>query len=325
MADPAVYNSIYESNKSLQSCVQNNLAREANEKLKKCPWDGKSFTHLPLLPNPDGCLCVVINEASFRCGASCTWTVPAGATRAQFQVWGPGGGSGGGNCCSASPYGHTGAYMTFQIDVTAGCQYTLCAGCAYNCCPYCCCQFNVAGGNSYVTGDKLCSICAASGIAGTYRHMTNIHAGFNCCRYQPQHAHVQGGCICGTGTYICVNGCNSCGSIAFAPDCCQYGCGCTTTGEPIYTIPSSSPWGHTNTSYVQFKHPPMIDICHRMNARLFNGGLMCAAANCGGSLLSAASANCMPGAGGFASFGSGTCRCGDTGRAGMVRVTWICG
>lgn len=99
----------------------------------------------------------------FRCGASCTWTVPAGVTKAQFQLWGPGGGTSGQCCCGGSPYGPSGAYMVASLDVTPGASYTLCAGCAY------CCWANqttpgLCQGDTYVTGPNL-SICAQGAVS----------------------------------------------------------------------------------------------------------------------------------------------------------------
>jgi len=97
----------------------------------------------------------------WRCDASCTWTVPAGVTSAQFQIWGPGGGNSGQCCCGGAPFGPSGAYMLAKMNVTAGDVFTLCAGCAY------CCWADqttpgLNGSPSYITGPGI-SICATAG------------------------------------------------------------------------------------------------------------------------------------------------------------------
>ena len=97
----------------------------------------------------------------FRCGNSCTWVVPAGVTKAQFQLWGPGGGTSGQCCCGGSPFGPSGAYMVASLTVTPGDSYTICSGCAY-----CCWASQTTPGldqsPTYVTGPGL-SICAEGG------------------------------------------------------------------------------------------------------------------------------------------------------------------
>ena len=50
-------------------------------------------------PKPNGFkVCDV--SGYFRCGNSCTWSVPSGVTRATFQSWASGGGTGSNCCCS---------------------------------------------------------------------------------------------------------------------------------------------------------------------------------------------------------------------------------
>ena len=67
----------------------------------------------------------------FRCGRSCSWTVPGGTTCVRFQLWGSGGGSTESRCCMWSPTGDTGAYLSVIMPVTAGSTYQMCGGCAY--------------------------------------------------------------------------------------------------------------------------------------------------------------------------------------------------
>lgn len=69
----------------------------------------------------------------YRCGSSCTWTVPAGVTSVQFQLWAPGGSNSGQCCCGGTPFGPSGSYMVSTVPVTPGQVYCLCSGCAYCC------------------------------------------------------------------------------------------------------------------------------------------------------------------------------------------------
>jgi hypothetical protein len=122
-------------------------------------------------PLPDNSNVVCVYDATyFTNGNSCTWTVPAGATKARFELWGPGGSSGSTNCCGVTPAGATGTWIGFTIPVTAGCSYTLCAASSNDFCPYCigCTQYAQACCNgscysSYATGYGLCNICARGG------------------------------------------------------------------------------------------------------------------------------------------------------------------
>lgn len=93
-----------------------------------------------------------------RCGTSCNWTVPSGVTRATFQSWGPGAGSGSNCCCGGSPFGANGAYTVVEIDVTPGEIFCLCAGCAY-----CCFAYQTSHGGC---GAPTC-ICSNTGLCWT--------------------------------------------------------------------------------------------------------------------------------------------------------------
>ena len=98
----------------------------------------------------------------YRCGSSCTWTVPSGVTCARFQIWGAGGASGMACCCGYGIAGGTGAYASVIMPVSAGNSYTLCAGCAYCCWPSWNAQVN-PGCASYVQGSGLTNFCAMGG------------------------------------------------------------------------------------------------------------------------------------------------------------------
>ena len=98
-----------------------------------------------------------------RCNAYCAWTVPAGVSRAQFQIWGPGSGTSSTCCCGGSTMGVTGAYMVVTMDVTPGDIYDLCGGCAY-CCFASQTTPGICGSPSWVMGPGLC-MCAESGVS----------------------------------------------------------------------------------------------------------------------------------------------------------------
>lgn len=100
-------------------------------------------------------------SGQFRCGTNCNWTVPAGVTSVQFQLWGPGGGNSGQCCCGGTPWGPSGSYMVSTVPVTPGQTYCLCAGCAY------CCYADqttpgLIGGPTWISGTNGYSVCAES-------------------------------------------------------------------------------------------------------------------------------------------------------------------
>lgn len=102
-------------------------------------------------------------SGNFRCGSTCAWTVPAGVTNVQFQLWGAGGGTSSQCCCGGAPFGPTGAYAVIKMNVSAGEAYTLCAGCA-RCCYATQTTPGLCGNPSWVTGPGLC-ICADGGVS----------------------------------------------------------------------------------------------------------------------------------------------------------------
>lgn len=128
----------------------------------------------PKIPTPAGNLCVYDAGAFFRGGGTCTWTVPAGITKARFELWGAGAGSQGGNCCSHGPIGNSGSYASVCMTVTPGTAYVLCAGAAstvVSCCEVSC---DISGCPSYVTGPGLTNFCALGGCANLLYTMCQI-------------------------------------------------------------------------------------------------------------------------------------------------------
>ena len=322
MADPAIYNAILEENKCLQNTIQEAKIQAALEALNEEPWEASNWSLLPLIENPTGCLCVYDTSGNFRCGSNCTWTVPSGTTKVQFQLWGPGAGSNGSRCCGGSPFGAVGSYATVVIDAVPGCQYTLCAGCAM------CCISAYSGGvcqcgsPSYVTGHKLTNLCAQGAQPRISCAMEILHNS-SCCRWQAEGRTSSGPCICEAGHWYCYdNSCATCGEIPWLsnPDRTYSG---TAEGSTVYGLPSyfSSKTCLDTNNYGYHIHPPVINVCHQAHGcccQSFSSG------SCGGCDCRANNGyRQIPGAGGTATHVmGGNYRCGDYGRMGMVRVTW---
>ena len=121
-----------------------------------------------MLNNETGSIIVETNAAHcLQAGASCVWTVPAGVSEAQFQIWGAGGTGTGcsGSCCSFGLPGGSGEYTYVRMAVSPGEIYTLCAGGAYeqgSCYSSTCFD----GCNSFVCGSNSTCIMSCGGSFG---------------------------------------------------------------------------------------------------------------------------------------------------------------
>lgn len=298
--------------------------------------DTSFWTKIPKLVNPTGTVLVCNTDATYwRCGASCTWTVPAGVTQIQFELWGPGASTGSGCCCALNPYGATGAFASIIIPAVAGCQYTITAGCAY-CCYVSRASNLTTGTATSVTGYGLTNLCAQGGNSNlTCRGLEQLaRSCYTGCAFMSpscftwNHCYQGGGqCICNSGTDLCQNGYASCGLIPSAyvasdTSSGQYFGFSTVTHAQAYGIPSIWPemcWDSNGNGWT--KHPPIYGFetvsqcCFQ-----FNG------TTAGGWRNSAWCQDYMriPGAGGSASavYGGCTSNCGDAGRFGMVRITY---
>lgn len=178
MADILTYNSLMAKNKAIADEIATlNAQANSGSGGGSRTWDPKTWGSLTLLP-----FCglkgskVIQNESNASCGATCTWTVPAGATKVQFQVWGAGANGGAGECCGMGFPGGNAAYATITIDAVAGCQYTLCAGCSFCYClhygalsGFCTAKCYTPDNTlkscaSFVTGYGLSNFCAEGGM-----------------------------------------------------------------------------------------------------------------------------------------------------------------
>lgn len=125
-----------------------------------------------MLKNEVATICVGTNDTiwSTETGTSCTWTVPAGASVAQFQLWGAGGNGtscDGGGCCSFTSSGGNGEYTYVIMSVTPGDVYCMCAGggiatTKHNCYSTCACS----GCNSFICGSNNTCIVSCGGTRG---------------------------------------------------------------------------------------------------------------------------------------------------------------
>lgn len=355
MADPSVYNAILEQNKQLQNNIQqercyviNSLSdaetrreegaaaaviQAAIQALDQEPWNTANWSFIPLLADPVGCLCVYDNfSGNLRCGVACTWTVPGGATKAQFQVWGAGAGTANGMCCAGSPFGQNGAFATTIIDVTPGDTYTLCAGCAFCCYAYCSSQNTTCGNPSWVQGTNLSNFCADGGCSRISCGMRDYHSccrqqGYGQCRWRGnQSSDSSGPCICAGGSWYCFdNSCASCGIVPFIRGVEQQPRG-TATGSTVYGLPGT--WGggcFDRNHYGCMCAPPVIGPCHTAQPNSCRVEGFTSGSCCGGCRCTASTGyRAYPGAGGTYThmMGGSQFWSGDAGRGGMVRVTW---
>jgi len=328
MSDPAVYNAILEENKLLQESIQTAGLEVALAALSSCPTDTSNWSLLPLLEDPVGCLCVYDSGSGhLRCGQCCNWTVPAGASKAQFQLWGAGGGTANGMCCAGNSFGSTGAFATVIIDVNPGDSYTLCAGCAYCCYAYCSAANYTTGDTTYVNGNNLSGLCAMGGRSRISCTMKDYHGSISQCRWRGDNSSDSSGpCLCESASWYCFdNSCATCGTIPFVPSSTQTFKG-SATGGNVYGLPSIAGGGCLDrNNYGYHTHPPLIGPCHTPQSsscccQTFSSGSCCGGCRC----RTCFGRMCYPGAGGFGThmMGGSMYWYGDAGRGGMVRVTW---
>lgn len=328
MADPAVYNAVLNENKCIQEKIQDEQLAAALAALQNDPADSSNWSIMPLIDSPTGCLCVLDSDGSrLRCGAGCTWTVPAGTSKVQFQLWGPGASTMNGMCCGGSPSGANGAYATVIIDANPGDSYTLCAGCAACCYGYCSQGYNICGSSTYVNGPGLTGLCAESGHSRISCGMKDLHGSIGQCRWRGTSSNDNSGpCICGGGSWYCFdNSCESCGAVPFIPSNDNTYAGTATTGT-VYGLPAI--WGggcFDRNHYGYMVSPPVISPCHTEQSSscccyTFSSGNCCGGCRC----RSSDGHRRYPGAGGTYThmMGGAMYWSGDYGRGGMVRVTW---
>ena len=259
----------------------------------------------------------------WRCGSSCTWTVPSGVSRVQFQIWGPGGGTSNNCCCGGAPMGPSGAYSVVQMDVTPGEVYCLCGGCAY-----CCCAQQttpgICGGPSYVRGPGLC-FCADSGRSCYCFWNEDIQSGTcGCAIPDPGGQCGPQGC---SGWNFCWDSGNDDVLVCHAFSRSTWAVNCADGSRNIICYGINGIYPH-----MYIPNGSLIGAC-TVNAPVFGfENCMCTDVwndvTCHGHCRQAANGFLrIPGAGGYSSRVHSNCNAcgGDHGRMGMVCVSWECG
>lgn len=268
----------------------------------------------------------VYDTTYYRCGICCLWTVPAGASCVQFQIWGAGGGTSSVCCCGGSPFGPSGAYATVTIPAVPGCSYTLYAGCAY------CCYASqtTAGygtsGTSYVSGYGITNFCALSGQSaqcawGSSGVWNSNWPSVN--NIGPQSC--SGWNFCWDGTQD-----TTCREYEYSKCAGFYG---TATGSTVYGIRGMNPRLYVDTATLHTgwtQAAPIMGYITQSMCRM-DWSCMLSPGACGGcssSILFGVQGGLMlvPGQGGWAtpicSALNATTYTGDAGRGGMVCVSW---
>ena len=281
---------------------------------------------------PNG-LKVCDTSGYFRCGASCTWTVPTGVTRATFQSWASGGGTGSNCCCGGAPFGPTGAYTIVEMDVTAGNTYLLCAGCAYCCYAYQTTN-GYCGGNTCICGPGL-HLCTESGLAcfTDWMSATRSHSGNKFVGNSNTTAEIPSGSsnnLC--GAYQC-SGWNFCWDSSNDAVCIDFvysdqrrwtiTCMATDRNSCCFGVPSMYPFMHIGSSLNADTRSCAAPVPgYEDSGCLFkwNGS------SCFGCNYTGCNNRQFPGSGGAAGSVYAGCQAcgGDSGRMGMVCVSWCC-
>lgn len=257
----------------------------------------------------------------FNYGATCSWTVPAGVTRARFQIWGAGGGSGGGCCCGGSVWGSSGAYASVIIPVTAGTTYTLCAGCAAQTIG---CGGNNPGGlripgcPSFVTGAGLCNFCAEGG-QGRMGNWMAAYGNLRSCRIHCIGFNYCGPYMCNNGNDYCYTSSCACtgGVIPYVPGASYFGTTTSTSPSIVYGIRGSWSRLSLNNYSICNWHPPVYCLSPECLVQVGSSCAGCLRRACCGIMA-------VPSAGGAPTFVFAGCTTAinDYGRGGMVCVTF---
>lgn len=266
-------------------------------------------------------------SGNFRCNNSCLFTVPAGVTEVQFQLWGNGGGTSGQCCCGGGPFGPTGAYAVANVPVTPGETFCLITACAY-----CCWATQTTPGY-----DSQCT-CVYSVTTPNFRlQAKGVEPDYNnWCASVPGTAWSQCGPLTNTGCNpSSCSGWNFCWdsssdgiNIPHTFSCSSTWCTlCNTRGvEEIYGLPAIWP--------AMYMGSPNLYTMYTVSAPVFgfeNCTCCFSGANinyaCGGCAFSAANGyQQIPAVGGwprYACGGNDACG-GDSGGMGMICVSWNC-
>lgn len=263
----------------------------------------------------------------YRCGtSSCTFVVPSGVSKVQFDAWGPGAFAPGATCCGGSPWGSSGAFMSVQLEVTPGDSYCLTAGCSMCCSaqayPNYTCMNHSWGTPTCLEGPGLCNVRVEAGNQkGVAQIWLRGHSdgGFfvNQCR-----GNLVGGsgqCWCNSGYHCYDNSCATCGVLGGVASLSRVH-GCTCKGF-MYKIPGLfGPYCLDTNNYGYYQAPP-VPLFAECSQVCFNfTSNSCGGCNCSGTTSPFMK---MPGQGGHAvHVMGGCCICGARGNMGAVRITY---
>lgn len=290
-------------------------------------------------------VCIWNSQGYFRCGTNCNWCVPTGVTKLTMEMWGPGGGTSTNCCCGGSPFGVNGSYIALKFDVTPGECLCICAGCAY-----CCYAFQDENGKEgsptwFTTDTNLgttlgCLSACAEGGKGCYQYWNQdaasagLNAGSNDCMIPSG----KSGGTCGPQRCSGWNFCWDSGDddVEMPPIFSSYtkpNVVCETSAETrnlqVFKIPGVYPCmyiasGSNNSSFTANAPVPRYENC----ICSFSGvGSTCTGCQMGSPNLYGQGWLCgVPGAGGVGSFVYGGCNAcgGDSGRLGLVRLSYTC-
>lgn len=269
------------------------------------------------------------SNSTWRCGFGCAWVVPAGVCRAQFQLWGAGGGTSSMCCCGGAPYGPSGAYQVVQMDVTPGHTYSICAACAG------CCYATMAAPAQTTTCTCVngCGLAAYAEPGCSCIDQWRIDLGLtsqtsNACIPDPVNNDI--GPQHENGWNFCWDSSNDDLYNCFALSSATWGTSCADPARNIVNYGINGLWpaiyigASFGTAFCTISTPVFgFEDC----VCSLGGGDGVSISTCAGCLGAAVSGvRRIPGAGGAASMvcgGTGACT-GDTGRFGMVCVSYIC-
>lgn len=349
MSDVILYAAVKENQRLLQDYIYSsvnpgaplNISYYANNNLAplyncyertigtQCPamvrqW--QSFLTPFTAPRANG-IKVCDNTGEFRCDAACLFTVPAGVTQVQFQLWGAGGGGSGVCCCGGTPFGPTGSYAVANVTVTPGETFCLVTACAY-CCwatettpginTQCTCVWSVTNPNFRLqaqgaTPNYACWCNSVSGTAWSQcGPLTNQGCNPNAC----------------SGYNFCWDSSNDRINIPHTFDCQATWCLLCNTRNvtEVYGLPAIWP--------AMFLNGTLQTTAYTISAPVFGfeNCTCCFTAqsidySCGGCRWSAANGfQRIPAVGGYAQWscgGNNACG-GDSGGMGMICVSWNC-
>lgn len=284
-----------------------------------CYWDV-----LPVLSSPTCGFKVCDTSGYYRCGASCSWTVPAGVCCAQFQLWGPGGGTGTNCCCGGAPYGPTGAYATVIMKVAPGNTYTLCAGCAY-CCFATQTTPGLNNGPTYVTGSGLTNFCAMGGYPDVCCWRSAVASTSSGCQFPTGDSCGPESC---SGWNFCWDSSNDSGFVYYSYSSYTKFYGSSSCDGTVYGINGMYPALCISSSHsdgVGFSRAaPVYGFVGLGQCTMTYQGSTCA--GCCFSYTHGSGIHPYPGQGGSASNVNGGCNAcyGDSGRMGMICVRYCC-